>query len=59
MVPSGRKHTGKSGRTSMEDQVIRAYDFENEDKKDLSVSEEDVTEGTVYLILLGTDYVLQ
>ncbi|XP_011385044.1 synaptonemal complex protein 3 [Pteropus vampyrus] len=44
MVPSGRKHTGKSGRTSMEDQVIRAYDFENEDKKDLSVSEEDVTE---------------
>ncbi|XP_006914612.1 synaptonemal complex protein 3 [Pteropus alecto] len=44
MVPSGRKHTGKSGRTSMEDQVIRAYDFEKEDKKDLSFSEEDVTE---------------
>lgn len=59
MAPSGRKHTRKSGRTSMEDQVIRAYDFEKEDKKDLSVSEEDVIEGTVYLILLGTDYVLQ
>lgn len=43
----------------MEDQVIRAYDFEKEDKKDLSVSEEDAIEGTVYLILLGTDYVLQ
>ncbi|XP_015982547.1 synaptonemal complex protein 3 isoform X1 [Rousettus aegyptiacus] len=44
MAPSGRKHTRKSGRTSMEDQVIRAYDFEKEDKKDLSVSEEDVIE---------------
>ena len=34
----------------MEDPVIRAYDFEKEDKKDLSDSEEDITEGTVYLI---------
>lgn len=58
MVPSGRKHTGKSGKTSVEDQVVRAYDFEKEDKKDLSGSEEDVTEGTVYLILLGSDHVL-
>ncbi|KAM9071739.1 synaptonemal complex protein 3 [Megaptera novaeangliae] len=45
MVPSGRKHTGKSGKTSMEDQVIRGYDFEKADKKHLSGSEEDVTEG--------------
>ncbi|XP_027449562.1 synaptonemal complex protein 3 isoform X2 [Zalophus californianus] len=50
MVPSGRKHTGKSGKTSMEDQVTRAYDFEKEDKKDLSGSEEDVTEGKTPVI---------
>lgn len=46
MVPSGRKHTGKSGKKSVEDQVVRAYDFDKEDKKDLSGSEEDVIEGT-------------
>ncbi|KAM5279532.1 LOW QUALITY PROTEIN: synaptonemal complex protein 3-like [Hipposideros larvatus] len=40
MVPSGRKHTGK---TSMEDQVRRANDSEKEDKKDLCGSE-DVTD---------------
>ncbi|CAD7681266.1 unnamed protein product [Nyctereutes procyonoides] len=50
MVPSGRKHTGKSGKTSMEDQVIRAYEFEKEVKKDLSVSEEDVPEGKTPVI---------
>ncbi|KAF6340563.1 synaptonemal complex protein 3 [Rhinolophus ferrumequinum] len=43
MVPSGRKHTRKSGKTSMEDQVMRAYDSEKEDKKDLCGSE-DVTD---------------
>lgn len=42
----------------MEEQVIRAYDFEKEDKKGLSGSEEDVTEGTVDLIFLGVDHVL-
>ncbi|XP_069345814.1 synaptonemal complex protein 3 [Eulemur rufifrons] len=45
MVPSGRKHSGKSGKSSTEDQVIKGYDFEKEDKKDLSGSEEAVTEG--------------
>ncbi|XP_041594296.1 synaptonemal complex protein 3 [Vulpes lagopus] len=50
MVPSGRKHTRKSGKTSMEDQVIRAYEFEKEDKKDLSGSEEDVPEGKTPVI---------
>ncbi|XP_007465414.1 PREDICTED: synaptonemal complex protein 3 [Lipotes vexillifer] len=45
MVPSGRKHTGKSGKTFMEDQVIRACDFEKADKKHPSGSEEDVMEG--------------
>uniref|UniRef100_A0A452UZ49 Synaptonemal complex protein 3 n=1 Tax=Ursus maritimus TaxID=29073 RepID=A0A452UZ49_URSMA len=50
MVPSGRKHTGKSGKTSLEEQVIRAYDFEKEDKKGLSGSEEDVTEGKTPVI---------
>uniref|UniRef100_A0A8C0LEN1 Synaptonemal complex protein 3 n=1 Tax=Canis lupus dingo TaxID=286419 RepID=A0A8C0LEN1_CANLU len=50
MVPSGRKHTGKSGKKSMEDQVIRAYEFEKEDKKDLRGSEEDVPEGKTPVI---------
>ncbi|XP_058424544.1 synaptonemal complex protein 3 isoform X2 [Diceros bicornis minor] len=50
MVPSGRKRGGKSGKTSMEDQVIRAYDFEKEDKKILSRSEEEVTEGITPVI---------
>ncbi|KAF0883767.1 SYCP3 protein, partial [Crocuta crocuta] len=50
MVPSGRKHRGKSGKTSVEDQIIRAYDFEKEDKKDMSGSEEDVTEGKTPVI---------
>lgn len=40
MVFSGRKDSGKSGKTSKENQVIRAYDFEKEDSKDLSGSEE-------------------
>ncbi|XP_029061970.1 LOW QUALITY PROTEIN: synaptonemal complex protein 3 [Monodon monoceros] len=44
MVPSGRKHTGKSGKTFMEDQVIRACDFEKADKKHL-IGSEDVIEG--------------
>ncbi|XP_039106172.1 synaptonemal complex protein 3-like [Hyaena hyaena] len=50
MVPSGRKYRGKSGKTSVEDQIIRAYDFEKEDKKDMSGSEEDVTEGKTPVI---------
>ncbi|XP_027711686.1 synaptonemal complex protein 3 [Vombatus ursinus] len=40
MAPSGRKHAGKSGKLAMEAQVSRAYDFDKEDKKDLSGSEE-------------------
>uniref|UniRef100_A0A8C5ZUP5 Synaptonemal complex protein 3 n=1 Tax=Marmota marmota marmota TaxID=9994 RepID=A0A8C5ZUP5_MARMA len=43
MVPSVRKHSGKSGKQSVEDQLVRAFDFEKEDK-DLSGSEEDVAE---------------
>uniref|UniRef100_A0A2K6E7G2 XLR/SYCP3/FAM9 domain-containing protein n=1 Tax=Macaca nemestrina TaxID=9545 RepID=A0A2K6E7G2_MACNE len=45
MVSSGKKYSRKSGKPSMEDQFTRAYDFETEDKKDLSGSEEDVIEG--------------
>ncbi|XP_047404381.1 synaptonemal complex protein 3 [Sciurus carolinensis] len=44
MVPSVRKHSGKSGKPSVEDQLVRAFDFEKEDKE-LSGSEEDVSEG--------------
>nr|XP_044601581.1 synaptonemal complex protein 3 isoform X3 [Equus asinus] len=50
MVPSGRKRAGKSGKTSVEDQIIRAYDFEKDDKKILSGSEEEVTEGKTPVI---------
>lgn len=49
MVPSGRKYSGKSAKPSVGDQAIRAYEFEQEDKKDLSGSEEDAVEGTVNL----------
>lgn len=44
MVPSGRKHSGKLAKPSVGDQAIRAYEFEQEDKKDLSGSEEDAIE---------------
>lgn len=55
MVPSGRKHSGKSAKPSVGDQAIRAYEFEQEDKKDLSGSEEEAIEGTD---LTFTDHVL-
>ncbi|XP_024435088.2 synaptonemal complex protein 3 isoform X2 [Desmodus rotundus] len=47
MLPSGRKHTGKSGKTSVEDQIMRVFDLEKskrEDRKGLSGSEENVTD---------------
>ncbi|TKC38183.1 hypothetical protein EI555_014744 [Monodon monoceros] len=52
MVPSGRKHTGKSGKTFMEDQVIRACDFEKADKKHL-IGSEDVIEADINKALLA------
>uniref|UniRef100_A0A0D9SBJ0 XLR/SYCP3/FAM9 domain-containing protein n=1 Tax=Chlorocebus sabaeus TaxID=60711 RepID=A0A0D9SBJ0_CHLSB len=53
MVSSGKKYSRKSGKLSMEDQFTRAYDFETEDKKDLSGSEEDVIEGKTAVIEKG------
>eukprot|EP00074_Homo_sapiens_P055908 XP_005268979.3 synaptonemal complex protein 3 isoform X1 [Homo sapiens] len=50
MVSSGKKYSRKSGKPSVEDQFTRAYDFETEDKKDLSGSEEDVIEGKTAVI---------
>ncbi|XP_078193254.1 synaptonemal complex protein 3 isoform X1 [Callithrix jacchus] len=50
MVSSGKKYSRKSGKPSMEDQFTRAYDFETEEKKDPSGSEEDVTEGKTTVI---------
>uniref|UniRef100_A0A8C5UJG7 XLR/SYCP3/FAM9 domain-containing protein n=1 Tax=Malurus cyaneus samueli TaxID=2593467 RepID=A0A8C5UJG7_9PASS len=44
MAPSGRKHGGKAGKPAQEDQTIPAYDFE-EERKELSGSEEDIREG--------------
>ncbi|NXE80507.1 SYCP3 protein, partial [Cochlearius cochlearius] len=45
MAPSGRKHGGKAGKPAQEDQAIPAYDFQ-EERKELSGSEEDVREGS-------------
>lgn len=65
MVPPGSKQTKNSGKTSvkdrktsMEDREVIAHDFEKEDKRDLSGSEEDATDGTVYLVLCS-HHVLQ
>ncbi|NWU14028.1 SYCP3 protein, partial [Cephalopterus ornatus] len=44
MAPSGRKHGGKAGKAAPEEQTLPAYDFE-EDRKELSGSEEDIREG--------------
>ncbi|NXB81170.1 SYCP3 protein, partial [Donacobius atricapilla] len=44
MAPSGRKHGGKAGKPAQEDQTIPSYDFE-EERKELSGSEEDIREG--------------
>ncbi|NWY47624.1 SYCP3 protein, partial [Sylvia atricapilla] len=51
MAPSGRKHGGKAGKPAQEDQTIPAYDFE-EERKELSGSEEDIREGA-YLTFLA------
>ncbi|NXL05934.1 SYCP3 protein, partial [Mesembrinibis cayennensis] len=48
MAPSGRKHGGKAGKPAQEDQAIPAYDFQ-EERKELSGSEEDIREGA-YMI---------
>uniref|UniRef100_A0A672URR2 XLR/SYCP3/FAM9 domain-containing protein n=1 Tax=Strigops habroptila TaxID=2489341 RepID=A0A672URR2_STRHB len=50
MAPSGRKHGGKASKPAQENQAIRAYDFQ-EERKELSGSEEDIREG-VYVIFL-------
>ncbi|NXR31130.1 SYCP3 protein, partial [Zosterops hypoxanthus] len=50
MAPSGRKHGGKAGKPAQEDQTIPAYDFE-EERKELSGSEEDIREGAYITFL--------
>ncbi|NXC09332.1 SYCP3 protein, partial [Orthonyx spaldingii] len=50
MAPLGRKHGGKAGKPAQEDQTIPAYDFE-EEKKELSGSEEDIREGAFMTFL--------
>ncbi|MBZ3886205.1 N-acetylglucosamine-1-phosphotransferase subunits alpha/beta [Sciurus carolinensis] len=46
------QHSGKSGKPSVEDQLVRAFDFEKEDKE-LSGSEEDVSEADINKALLA------
>ncbi|NXA23703.1 SYCP3 protein, partial [Ibidorhyncha struthersii] len=50
MAPSGRKHGGKAGKPAQEDQAIAAYDFQ-EERKELSGSEEDIREGAYIIVL--------
>ncbi|XP_074863672.1 synaptonemal complex protein 3 isoform X2 [Carettochelys insculpta] len=50
MAPSGRKHAGKAAKPVQEAQAIHAYDFQEEEKKNLSGSEEDIREGDTPVI---------
>ncbi|XP_061494838.1 synaptonemal complex protein 3 isoform X1 [Rhineura floridana] len=50
MAPSGRKPAGKSAKPAQEDPVIHAYNFEEDPKKHLSGSEEDIREDETPLI---------
>ncbi|NWV85731.1 SYCP3 protein, partial [Dasyornis broadbenti] len=52
MAPSGRKHGGKAGKPAQEDPTIPAYGFE-EERKELSGSEEDIREGA-YITFFST-----
>ncbi|XP_043943689.1 synaptonemal complex protein 3 [Protopterus annectens] len=45
MAPAARKQTVKSAKPVQDDKALLAYEFEEEPKKDLSGSEEDVREG--------------
>lgn len=51
MAPSGRKHSGKAAKAAQEEQARSAYDFQ-EERKDLSGSEEDIREGAYLLIIM-------
>uniref|UniRef100_H0XTM0 Synaptonemal complex protein 3 n=1 Tax=Otolemur garnettii TaxID=30611 RepID=H0XTM0_OTOGA len=46
----GKKRSGKSGKSPVEDQVVRAYAAEEEDRKELSGSEEGVNTGKTPVI---------
>lgn len=47
MAPSGRKSTGKITKLAQEDSVVHVYNFEDDPKKHLSGSDEDIREGAV------------
>ncbi|NXG55285.1 SYCP3 protein, partial [Hemiprocne comata] len=51
MAPSGRKHGGKAGKPAQEDPPIPTYEFQ-EERKELSGSEEDIREGAYMIIFL-------
>ncbi|XP_020656097.1 synaptonemal complex protein 3 [Pogona vitticeps] len=44
MAPAGRKSAGKTAKSVQEDPVVHAYEFEEDPKKHLSGSEEDIRE---------------
>jgi hypothetical protein len=57
MGPAGKKHSGKSGKPPVEDQLLKVCDLEKKDKG-VSGSEEEVSQGTEYL-MQDIDDVLQ
>ncbi|NWU52782.1 SYCP3 protein, partial [Dromas ardeola] len=52
MAPSGRKHAVKAGKPAQDDEAIPAYDFQ-EERKELSGSEEDIREGAYMIFFLN------
>ncbi|NXU48661.1 SYCP3 protein, partial [Turnix velox] len=54
MAPSGRKHGGKAGKQAQDDEPIPAYDFQ-EERKQLSGSEEDIREGAYVIFFFFSD----
>nr|XP_056703417.1 synaptonemal complex protein 3 [Euleptes europaea] len=50
MAPSGRKTTGKTAKPAQEDPVVHAYHFDENQKKHLSGSEEDIREDETPII---------
>ncbi|KAM3833422.1 synaptonemal complex protein 3 [Vipera latastei] len=50
MAPSGRKSTGKTTKLAQEDSVVHVYNFEDDPKKHLSGSDEDIREDEASVI---------
>lgn len=52
MAPSGRKSTGKTTKLTQEGAAVHVYKFEDDLKKHLSGSDEDIREGAVVSLII-------